>query len=219
MLTSWEESAASAIPVDEPISLDKPPADGAPVCATCGEIIDWTPEKGKRRPKYHPGHRPSDVGKTGGVTRRTSKGPRNRAEREADEIATKLRRQLVTLAVFVSMVEPFDGQAIFAGAKPLSDNAGTVLQNSERARALLLSSKQATGWLGLVGAFLLIAVPISAHHGLIPKEIKRRGQPPMPVGELLEQIPSMLLKLERKMADAEQTIAEKVAEAQANADT
>lgn len=35
------------------------PVRPAPVCAVCGEAIDWTPGRRGRPPKYHPEHRPS----------------------------------------------------------------------------------------------------------------------------------------------------------------
>lgn len=201
-----------------PEETDTPPSEG-PVCKACGLPIEdpdgrnWSGKRG-RRPSFHPACRPSSASKGGGRTTAPAKGPRNRAEREADEIAAKVRRQMATFALFVAMVEPFDGHAIYAGSRQFSNSVGVVAQGNERFRALMLSGRQSAGWLGLITSAALIAAPIAAHHGLIPESIKVGKGKPMPVGEMLEMLPDLLLNLQKKMDNAESEIARRVVEAQ-----
>lgn len=213
---SWEAAANNAVITPDDESRDTPPGDGAPVCPTCNEIIVLEPGHKGRKPKYHPGHRPSDLKAPGATIRGPRKGTRNKAEKEADEIAERLRKNLVLGATFLAMVEPFDAAAVLAGARPLSGSVSDVLTSSERLRGFFVTSKGSAGWAGLAMWTLAIVLPILAHHGLIPGEVKRKGQPPIKIADILERLPRMLASLEKKLETAEADLAEKLTDADAN---
>lgn len=205
---SWEEAANNAVitPNDDNESGDIPPGDGAPVCPTCHEIIILEPGHRGRKPKYHPDCRPSAKSSTG--TRSPRKGKRTKAETEADEIAERLRKNLVFGATFVSLVDPFDGAAIMAGSQGFTSSVSDVLAESDRIRSFLVTGKKGAGWIGLAVWTLAIVAPICAHHGLIPGEIKRKGQPSIKIATLLERLPATLVALEKRMQSAEASMAD-----------
>jgi hypothetical protein len=213
---SWEASAASAAYEESPdiVSNDVPPGANTLECENCGRHFHH--EGRGRKPKRClecRGTKSPAAPKLGGGGR---KGPRTKAEREADAIAAKLRQSLGMVALFVSMADPIDGKAILAGSEGLSSAAGTILERNEKLRILLSTSNSAGGYIAFVGYLLVILVPILAHHGVIPGEVTRGGKK-VPMGELLESVPDLLLGMQKKLANAEQDLARKIAEAQSSA--
>lgn len=207
--TGWEASTENAAFSDEPSSSDTAPA-GELKCENCGR--HFSHEGRGRKPKKCLECREAKGSRTTGITR-PRKGARTKAEREADEIAAKFRQSLAMLALFVSMADPVDGKAILAGSDGLAKATGTILEKNDKVRILLSSSSTGGGYVALFGYLLIILVPILAHHGLIPGEITRDGKKVL-IGEMFEQIPDMLLGLQKKMATAEKDLAARIVEAQ-----
>lgn len=183
---------------------DTPPRD-VPVCETCGEPI--TTYKGKgRRPRYHPNCRPkSSAGPRG---ERPLQSGKTKAEREADALATSFLTSCKRLALIVGTVEPYDGFALMAGAPELSRQWGAILATHDTLRKRMQQTSGSGSILGFVLAAALIAAPILAHHGIIPKEVNGK-----PVGQLIEGIPRMYARLEDAVNQHSQNLTDAMADA------
>lgn len=201
--TTDDDLAAATPP--ENVAGDTPPRD-VPVCEECGEpITSW---KGKgRRPRFHPEHRPtkSSAGPRG---ERVPQSGKTKAEREADALATSFLTSCKRLALIVGTVEPYDGFALMAGAPELSRQYGAILATHDTLRKKMQQTSGSGSILGFVLAAALIAAPILAHHGVIPREVNGK-----PVGQLIEGIPRMYAKLEDAVNQHSQNLTEAMADA------
>lgn len=189
---------------DSEASSDRTPeSSDAKLCKGCGDPITRGPGVRGRLPDYHPGCRPAGKPKSSGGT---GKGSRTKAEQEADFLAEKFRQQLNKTAIVVGVLDPFDGYAIVVQSKPMSENARNVLLHYDRLRKALMNGESSGGVAGLVLSSLFIALPILAHHGIIPAEIAGR-----PIGQFLEGLPKMLKKFQQKSEEAEKELADQLA--------
>jgi len=185
---------------------DTAPRSGPPVCEECGEEIAYSGRG--RRPKYHPEHRPNQRTSHSAGTKRVAGSPKNKAERESAQIAESMLKALNKTALLVGTLDAFDGFAIAAGSPSLCSQTEGVLVRHDKFREDLLNAKAGGSIIGLVVAALTIALPILAHHGLIPAEVNGK-----PIGKLLEAVPQALVRLDKATKTAAETLAENLAEA------
>lgn len=85
-----------------------------------------------------------------------------------DKLEASLTDLFSTVGVFVGMADPFDGQVIVAGAPNLAGALTAVAKENPKVAKSLARITETSAWGGVVFAVAGIAVPIAAHHGLLP---------------------------------------------------
>ncbi len=116
-------------------------------------------------PRRGPGRPPKTDGTADKSPRSTA--PRGRPNWEA-ALKAKLERQLTQVAFLVSMADQFDAAVIAQNASNLAQAWTDLAAVDPRVRKALEGSVTGGAWLGAIGATLAVAVPILAHHGMIP---------------------------------------------------
>ena len=168
------------------------------ICEVCNKPIIRQPGQRGRLPRYHPECKATP---TRSPKSKSGEG-RSKAEREADYLAEKFRESLNKTAVMVGIFDTFDGFAIVSQSKPLSENFRTMMVSFDRLRKPLVEGSGGAGVGGFVFAALAVALPIMAHHGLIPATIGGK-----PLGEFLEKLPKFLHRLQTEAEKAEAELA------------
>lgn len=189
----WEELAPPTdLEPDPNETPDTTPADG-PICPTCGEVIQKDPSW-KRMHKYHDGCQPTGRESSGGSAspRRTRTG--GKAEKEADRCEELLRGFFVKAALAISVIDKFDAFCIMVNAPAVCTSFRAVCLRYDDLRKEFLKVPEGGSVFGLVMSAAFMALPIAAHHGLIPS--KR-------IAEMMVQTPVMLYGVMNKMQEGE----------------
>lgn len=177
-----------------PESDTLPGDDKRPHCQVCGTLLEYGGRG--RKPKFCEEHKPQSHKAGEGKTRRTGTG---KADREAAELATAYLVQLKKAAAYVSMVDPYDGFVIMAASETNAQLFQGVLANNEKLRQYLSATQGSGGVVAYaLSTLVTIALPILAHHKLIPAEIKRADGQSLPIGKALENLPQVLYKMQRQ---------------------
>jgi hypothetical protein len=204
---------ASAVDTASAASDSRPPDEAKPgYCAGCGDPIIREPGARGRLPKYHPDCRPKP-----GATR-LSAGPsaNSKAEKEAEQAVAAFKSLAVKATLLLSAVDKYDAFAVMASLPQICENLKAVLVQYPRLRKEFLSIGSGGSILGLVISVLMLALSISAHHGLIPARFH---------AEVLVKAPMVLHNIQSKLAEGEasltqmmreQFMAEQAAKAKAN---
>lgn len=184
-----------------PESRDSTPTGKTAYCEECQELIPW---KGKgRKPRFCQLHK-RPLGETRSSTGATKTRGTSKVDKEAKELADAYLRLLQQGSIYLSLVEPYDGMAIFAASQQNAQLFQGMVAQQDRLRASLLAARGGSS----TGAFIFstvgtILLPILAHHGVIPKTIKLNGRD-VPLGELIVTIPETMQKLSENIAAANQ---------------
>lgn len=199
---SWDE-----LPDAEVVNLPPPPSEKEdkvpsekPVksgeCAECGNLIVREPGSRGRLPKYCPDCKPKRG--TSGTTRRTSSA--TRAEAEASQVVATIQGHITKLALMMSVSEAlrYDAFVIMANLPQLSEQFHAVLVRYESIRKDFLNMRTGGSVIGLVITVLSIALPISAHHGLLG-----RGK----MAAMVYELPFVLLKLQERLKEGSEALA------------
>lgn len=194
-----------AVPsTDDPESFTEPVIDTAdndvdpiPVrtCEICGTELSYS---GRGRPPTRCDEHKKSKSNSSSIDK-PSGSRTTKAEREAEIIGEMIRATMVKSALIISLADPYDGLAIIAGHKQVVDQAKGVAQSHDTMRAFLLNVKSSGSIAGLIAACLSIALPIAAHHKLIPAEVKG-----VPIGQTLERLPQILMKVNKGLESATQ---------------
>ena len=162
------------------------------VCPVCGDVVERVPGSRGRLPKYHPECRPTKSTRSSSPrTLKVSKAEEQAAietERILEHLASRLTKAVMLLAI----VEPYDALVLRIGTPDLLDNLRPVLMRYDKLRAFAGATDTGGSVFGLVMAIASIALPIAAHHKLIPS--KR-------VAQFLLQAPMFMLSIQKRMAD------------------
>lgn len=194
-----DEITADSYPeVDAPPAVeateDKRPNE-AGICPTCGEPIYREPGARGRAPKYHPDCRPSKSG--GRPISAIAPGTRtSKAEKEADAAVAAFRSLVVKSCLLLAGFEKYDAFAIMASLPQLCENLRGVLVRYDKIRAEFLNIGQGGSLLGLFVTVMMLALSISAHHGLIPRKY----------GEVLIKAPFVLHKIQQRLEEGEASL-------------
>lgn len=187
---------------EPPESSDSTPSGKTAYCEECSELIPWSGRG--RKPRFCKEHkRPLGESRSSAPSQTRARGTA-KADKEAKELADAYLRMLQQGSIYLSLVEPYDGMAIFASAPHNAQLFQNMLAQQEKFRAALLAGRggSATGAY-IVSTIGTIVLPILAHHGLIPKTVKMNGRD-VPLGELLVSIPENMQKLSNNIAAANQ---------------
>lgn len=193
----WDLPPADLVetPLDK-VELVNPPAN---TCPTCGELVVREPGSRGRLPKYHPECRPSrakgstSVSGTGRVVR-VGKAEQVAAE-ETEMVIERIRRAITKAVVLLSLVEPYDAFVIRINTPEILDNLRPLLMRFAKFRAFAVGADTGGSALGLILALLTTALPIAAHHGLIPSK---------KVAQIFLNIPVFMMRLQEKLSDGDE---------------
>lgn len=164
-------------------------------CATCGNVITRAPGARGRMPKYHPECRPSAKERLTGTGRATAKQTANtRASKEADECIVLFKGAMVKLAMGLSVVDKYDGFVVMSALPDACSNLHGVLVSHDSWRKDFLAIRSGGSIIGLIISVLMMAVPIVAHHGLIPSER---------ISALLVNLPITMFRIQKQMAEGQ----------------
>lgn len=143
-------------------AFDSPSGTEMLTCSECGVEFPYG-GRGRRSTKC-PQHRKQQ-------SRSSSGGSKSRAQRPSITLlAEAVTMNLRTIGSIVSMANTYDGQVIMAGAPMFGTACGNVADHDARFRRWLESSATSIVYGELIAAAMVIAVPILANHGLLPKK-------------------------------------------------
>lgn len=190
---------------DFSVLKDAAPSEGIPeesqdqtaeskTCPTCQGAITRAPGQKGRLPKYHPECKPSASRRLLGVETPRSRAGDAKKIREADEVIAMIKPQLFKAALMLAAVDRFDAFVVMNNIQPLCSSVHGVLVRYDNLRKDALNLKSGGSIFGLFVTALTTALPILAHHGLIP------GQK---LQEMLIQFPVMMFKLMQRMQEGE----------------
>jgi hypothetical protein len=149
--------------------------------------------------KYHDECK-DKAGKTPGAQSARGSGTRGttaKAEKEAELVVAQIRSALMKAALGLFIIDQFDGFCVMAGIPTVCENLKAVLVQHDGFRKKCLAGTGGGSIFGLVASVAFIALPIAAHHGLIPS---RR------IGMILVNLPFALLKLASQVKDSEENL-------------
>lgn len=182
-----------------PPAMDAKPDVGeetpAGICSGCNEVIVRAPGARGRIPKMHPECRPLKV--AGGSSSGTARGQATKV-RESDEAVAAFKSLVTKGAIMLSIVDRFDAFCIMSSLPQIADNLHGVCMRYDGFRKEMLAIKGGGSIFGLIISTLMLALPIAAHHGLIPS--KRAA-------ELLVNAPVTLFQINQKLADGTASLA------------
>lgn len=151
-----------------PESADAP--DDAPesvagddTCIVCGKPLSYSGRG--RRPKYCDEHRPS----RGGATKAATAG----RSTKHDRMKRELTGTLALIGTGLMMVEPYDGIVVLDRAEATVDALMDVAAHNPRVMKALEQMIDVTVWGALGTALAGIIVPITAHHGVLPIDVRQ----------------------------------------------
>lgn len=136
--------------------------------AGCGVAFDYSGTG--RRPKYCPTHREKPR------PDRVTPASRKASTKGLEHLRTELLQTLQGGGAMLMAVDKFDGAVVIAGAPKLVDALISMAEVNPAFRKFLESSAASVVWLQLGTAVAAIAVPIAAHHRLVPLDAKAAYQ-------------------------------------------
>lgn len=101
--------------------------------------------------------------------------------------------------MLLSVVEKYDAFTVMVSLPSICDNLEAVLTTHDRFRKEWLAMQSGGSLFGLVLAVLMVAIPICAHHGLIPGT---------QITAVLTNLPYTLHKLNQTLKDGEKNLAD-----------
>lgn len=186
---------------ETPPSTDTPPRK-VHTCQECGTELAYG---GRGRPPvFCDEHKPKKHSASSGATRRT--GGTSRAEREAKQLAQRLDARLSQAALMLAPFDSYDGMAIYAMRGPVVEQFEGVMVTHDTWRASLQGVEGTGSVAGLIIACFAMALPILAHHGIIPATVKG-----YPLGQALTELPKITLRLQRAAETGEEVMQEYLA--------
>ena len=109
------------------------------------------------------------VKKTGHKQEPADKAPKPDAPApRKGSLERRLAEQFAVFGLTVSAGDPICGQHIIQRAEPTARALDKLAQENPRIKALLESSMTGSTWFGAIGQLAMLALPIMAHHKMIP---------------------------------------------------
>jgi hypothetical protein len=126
-------------------------------CEVCGVELKYGGRG--RKPKFCADHKSGNK----------SNGPTvSRTARWQQPLAEALHAQFMTIAMVVMVFDQYDGQVIMQGSPQLAQSLIAVAEANPSVRRGLETFVTAGAWAQVASATAAIALPIMAHHGIIP---------------------------------------------------
>lgn len=119
---------------------------------------------------------PSGKGQTGGGQKKKSGGGRKKQPKREPLVSL-----LTVTGTGLAMVNAYDGERVVANAEACADALLNAAKESDAVRRALLVMQETSAWGQVATAFLPVAVPIAANHGVVPAHTAVMvGAPPPP---------------------------------------
>lgn len=164
---------------DEPSSPDEPAVTEPDVtvesnddrpdrCQVCGNGITY----GGRgpRPKYCEDHKRGNAGATPRGTGGTRRGAAWK-----EPLKNAVMGNIAGIGTLVYAFDQYDGQIIIAGSDRLASSLVDVAETNPKVRKGLEAFTTGGAWAGVAMAAAAIAIPILAHHGMLPGSFASSG--------------------------------------------
>lgn len=194
--SSLDEAAASPPPEND-ASEDITPETN--VCPTCDLPVVRQPGQRGKLAKYHLDCKPSTARRLTGTTSRKTTGANTKASREADECIAMVKSAMIKGAMGLAIVDKYDGFVVMTAIPNVCSNLHGILVRYDSFRKDVLAMKSGGSIFGLIISILMLALPIAAHHGIIPSA---RLQ------QMLTQMPVMMFKIAQRMKEGEQALSD-----------
>lgn len=136
-------------------------------CAKCGVVINYSGVG--RKPKFCPDHR--EKPKLDNITPKSRY--RSTGSKSLDVLRLELTQTLQGAGALLMAVDRFDGLVVIQGTPKLVDALISMAEVNPDFKRWLESGTKSVVWLQLGTAIAAIAVPIAAHHKLLP--VNERG--------------------------------------------
>lgn len=191
---AMEDAQPVMLPETEEQKPDTIPPTSVPYghCKVCGEEI----ENRRPRQRYHEDCKPSRKITTG-TTRITSGRGLAKKEAEAAEAVAALRSKIVQTLVLMSAFDRYDTFVVMVSLPNAMEALKGLLVRYDKLRAEMLAAKTGGSIFAFALSILCMALPILAHHGMIPQK---------QVTRLLFNLPFTLHQLNQRLADGEATL-------------
>lgn len=146
--------------------------DGWPLCLECGERIEEYSGSG-RRPKYHPEHRPSVMGKATGKPRATRSGTTDKSlDAKLKKVASDLADNIALTGALLTPVLPLTGTIMARDAEDTANGIVKIARNNPKMLAAIIKANQISP--GVTIAKSLITLGVAAM--VDTKRIDERSQ-------------------------------------------
>jgi uncharacterized protein YacL len=110
-----------------------------------------------------------------------------------------LKKHMVRGAMGAMLIDQYDGFVIMTAIPGICENIRGILIRKEKWRKEVLALQTGGSIIGLVIAIIMVALPILAHHGLVPQSKLR---------QMLHDMPVVLFKISQRMKQGEQAMNE-----------
>lgn len=173
MSAADDETLHAAVTQD----TDRTPVEGRDE-ALPGLEADPAPDRPKRprRPRAAASSTPGDKP----ARERKDRAPRAPRAPRTTPLRPRLTEAIGGLGLVVSVFDAYDGQVILAGADQLATSLDALAKENDNVRRALESALTGSAWGGVLFAATAIALPIMAHHGLVPAQLGALGPPGTP---------------------------------------
>lgn len=142
------------------IAVDSDDASGSEfACIVCGRGLHYGGRG--RHPKYCDEHKPR---RSSGSPRSTSRG------KGTAQIRKDLHDTFLGVGALLVSVDQYDAAVVIASAPRLADTLGTMADQYPEFRKFLEEGNKSVVWLQLGIAVSALAIPIMAHHGILPMD-------------------------------------------------
>jgi hypothetical protein len=188
----WDSLPPPEILSGNILGPDTRPED-LPLCPVCQEPIIRDPSW-KRMHKYHDGCKPGSGSDAGSAT--TTRGAA-KAVKEADEVVALYRSAMVKAALGLSVFDKYDAFVVMSNLDAQCTALHGVMLRYEKFRKECLAVKGGGSIFGFALSLLFTALPIAAHHGLIPSAN---------LAKMLTELPFTLFTLAQKVKEGEDAL-------------
>lgn len=151
-------------PDEDEIDETPPTVEAAPE----PEPMEAPADKPPKRPRLR--RKRSDAGKPR-KPRTATAGSAPRSSAGSAAMTRKLTGVINTIGGVISLVEPHDGGVILANAQPLASGWAKVADRHPRVRQAIDGMEAGGVYGAAIAATLAVAVPILAHHRLLPQHV------------------------------------------------
>jgi hypothetical protein len=195
--SDWDFSALEEAQPDAsgPESTDVTPETN--VCPTCSKPVVRLPGQRGKLAKYHAECKPTARQRITGSHTASKAAGNPKAAREADEVISMIKPKMMQGALMLAAVDQYDAFVFLNGINPFCESLHGVLVRYDSFRKDALAMKAGGSIFGLCFTAITMALPILAHHGLIPGA---------KIQELLIQFPVMMFKLSQRMKEGEEAL-------------
>lgn len=95
-------------------------------------------------------------------------------------LEARLTEQLTIMGMFVGLIDQYDGTVIVAGGPRFAAALTKLARENPSIRKALEMMLEGSAWAEVIVAGGMIALPIAAHHGMLPNQLGQKLAPEVP---------------------------------------